>query len=158
MLNFNEFAKIFFPFLGGGLAGSIFTYFIGKRRERRIAKLEIALVPYITRDTKFLSDMLCYVKLTMKHCPQPIKWVEIIPKLSKSQQIQAWSSRLGLDCVVTKKNRVHFSNLRDGDIVNIGFLTPKSELAFDDSIDSRLLGINSDPHIHIQKTQSAWHE
>lgn len=158
MNNFSDLTTTLSSLLGGGFAGSLFTYFIGKSREKRIAKLEIVLVPYIGKDIPLQSDMLCYAKLSMKHCPQPVKLLETIAKLGESQQIQAWGSRLGINPVIKENNRFHFYNLKNGDIINIVFLTPKSELNFDNFLDSHLFDINSEPFVHIQKVQSAWYE
>ena len=158
MSKFSEIATMLSPVLGGGLAGSLFTHFIGKRREKRIGKLKIALVPYLVRDTPIHSDMLCYAKLWMKPCPQPVKHLEIITKLSDCQQIRAWGSRLGINPAVIENNRVHFYNLKHDDIVYIVFVTPKSKLNFADSLESHLLDVNCEPGVEIQKDQSVWYE
>ena len=39
--NISEIVNFVLPLLSGGLAGSIFTWLISKRRERKIAKLEL---------------------------------------------------------------------------------------------------------------------
>jgi hypothetical protein len=120
--NFVSVASLIIPFLSGGLAGSLFTFLINKRRERSIAQLDMWCFPHFQHDKA--NYVQCFCRLTLRSNYKPLEWLDIWPNSNNHGTVAFWPSRPGLTCDLLESNKLKISHMRSNDYVDILLLLP----------------------------------
>ena len=126
MVNGALIAGLIISLVGGGLAGSLFTYIVNKRRERAIARLEMWCFPSFERDTS--NRVHCFCRLTLYRSHKSIEWIDIWPSSNSQGMVAFWPSRAGLTCALVDNQKVRISNMRADDYVDLLLLLPAGDV------------------------------
>lgn len=135
------------PFLGGGLAGSIFTFLTHRLTNKHAISLHVQIFPCLQNNKQ------CLFKFTLLKSYKVVEWVELTVQIRNDTPSENWPSRMGLTCNLVKtesdKLTYRIDNLRRGDFVNILFAPPDNAV-FDNLSASDLVDYNSSDNLILK--------
>lgn len=112
-----------FVFISGGLAGSIFTFFVSRKREICTICLESWCFPNHSDH----HTVQCFNRVSVLSSYQSIEWIELIPNKAIDGTLKYWGSRPGIKCEIVNNHLLKISHLRKKDFVDILFLVNSKE-------------------------------
>jgi len=120
-----EVMRIISAFVGGGLAGSIFTKLINKRRGKHILRLDTWFFPH--PENKNLIQ--CFLRTTMLFSPVTINNIEFCAR-QVFRYLNHWPCREGLKCeLVTDTPVFRVTNMRENDFIDFCFIMNQEEIS-----------------------------
>jgi hypothetical protein len=137
------------PYLSGGLAGSLMTFYLNRRIDRNIVLLEVQSFPSF-QDDKVVDDRIqCFCRLTLKKSHKPIDWIELCTN-NNGEKMSYWASRPCLTCQPDGKGKLKITHMRADDHIDILLLLRKDDVESTESFVPSVIDYCSSVKIYMR--------